>query len=708
MNLSTFDLVIFFGSLIAIMGVGMWAGRKEDDSEDFYLAGRRTKWWGVAGSIFGSNVSANHLVGMMGMGFAFGFAQSHFEITAIVGLLVLTYLLLPVYRKLNVFTLSEYLSRRYGEGSRLTYAMIMLVIMIVIQMVPGFYIGSRSVNILLQGDTGNKGAIEAVVGDDGSIREFNIASAGRGYDSAPKILLSGAELQEIDAEVVLTGGKITSVSLGQPLTGFDPAAPPKAILRGGSRLGQGLNPGDVQPRWYMIGILIMAVVTGTYTIFGGLRAVIFTDVIQSILLLVAGLIVAFVTFSQPEIGSWANMVAMDKASDGMQRMHLYNSIDHPKLPWTGVLSGLMVLHFYYWGANQFIVQRALSARTGQEARFGIIVAGFFKLLIPFFSVGTGIAAWYMYAARGVEVPQDAVFITLLKDLITPIGFGLVGLVAAGMIGAILSSLDSMMNSAATIFTFDIYKRFVNPNASEKQLVKVGRIAIVVFIVFATMSTLFIMTPNSDDNFFLYVAKYQMFLVVGVVIAFFIGMLWPRATAAGGLASIIAGSLFCFSFGGGLEIYGRTVIPDLYTIIFGGNEAVTGLFGAKLNFFHAAFIAAILSLVVMVVVSLMTRHDEEKAKLTWAGLEVFDTATQKKFFQVTGISIAVFAFLAVLMVKAVLPPPLCGLVAAAWIFAIFFNMASKVAKKNGTSLVREDRLWAGLLAGCATFMMYFFY
>ncbi len=390
------------------------------------------------------------------------------------------------------------------------------------------------------------------------------------------------------------------------------------------------------------------------------------------------------------------MVAMDKASDGMQRLHLYNSIDHPKLPWTGVLSGLMVLHFYYWGANQFIVQRALSARTGQEARIGIIVAGFFKLLIPFFSVGTGIAAWYMYAARGVEVPQDAVFITLLKDLITPIGFGLVGLVAAGMIGAILSSLDSMMNSAATIFTFDIYKRFVNPNASEKQLVKVGRIAIVVFIVFATLSTLFIMTPNSDDNFFLYVAKYQMFLVVGVVIAFFIGMLWPRATAAGGLASIISGAVFCF------------MIPEIYTKVFAENEAVTGLFGAKLNFFHSAFIAAILSLVVMVVVSLMTRHDAEKAKLTWAGLEVFDAATQKKFFQVTGISIAVFATLAVLMVKAVLLPRLCGLVAAAWIFIVFFNMASKAAKKNGTSLVREDRLWAGLLAGCATFMMYFFY
>ncbi|MFT5496354.1 MAG: SSS family solute:Na+ symporter [Kiritimatiellia bacterium] len=698
MNLTTFDLFIFFGSLIAIMGVGMWAGREEEDSEDFYLAGKRTKWWGVAGSIFGSNVSANHLVGMMGVGFAFGFAQSHFEITAIVGLLVLTYLLLPVYRKLNVFTLSEYLSQRYNEGTRLTYALIMLVIMIVIQMVPGFYIGSRSVNILLQGDTGNKAAVEAVVDAQGEVSSFNIIGAGRGYHEAPRIVLAekGGE-QAVDAEVVLTDGKISAITVGKALTGFNPeSAAPKAILRGGSRLGQGLNPGDVQPRWYVIGILIMALVTGTYTIFGGLRAVIFTDVIQSVLLLIAGLVVAFVTFSQPEIGSWAKMVAMDKGADGMQRMHLYNSIDHPKLPWTGVLSGLMVLHFYYWGANQFIVQRALSARTGQEARLGIIVAGFFKLLIPFFSIGTGIAAFYMYRSRGVEVPQDAVFITLLKDLITPMGFGLVGLVAAGMIGAILSSLDSMMNSAATIFTFDIYKRFVNPNASEKQLVKVGRIAIVVFIVFATVSTVFIMQPNSNESFFLYVAKYQMFLVVGVVIAFFIGMLWPRATPAGGFAAIISGSAFCF------------MIPKVYLKLFAGNEAVTGLFGPSLNFFHSAFIAAVLSLVVMIVVSLLTKHDAEKAKLTWQGLEIFDAATQKKFFMVCGVSIAVFAILAVLMVQKLVLPVLCGLFAGAWVFGCFFSMALKAAKKKGSSLVREDRAWAGLLGACAIFMMYYFY
>ena len=165
--LSTTDLFIFFGSLIAVMGMGLWVGRKEDSSEDYFLAGRSTRWWGVAGSIFGSNVSANHIVGMMGVGFAVGFAQSHFEITAIAGLLMLCYFFLPVYRKLNVYTLSDYLSRRYDDRSRVSYALIMVIIMVVIQMVPGFYIGSRSINILLQGDTGRKAVAEAVAAPDG-------------------------------------------------------------------------------------------------------------------------------------------------------------------------------------------------------------------------------------------------------------------------------------------------------------------------------------------------------------------------------------------------------------------------------------------------------------------------------------------------------------------------------------------------------------
>ena len=143
------DFVVFFGSLILVMVVGLWAGRKEESTEDFYLAGRSTRWWGVAGSIFGTNVSANHIVGMMAVGFSLGFVESHFEITAIAGLLMLCYCLLPVYRKLGIFTLSDYLSQRYDDRSRVAYSLIMITIIVLIMMLPAFYIGSRTVNILL-------------------------------------------------------------------------------------------------------------------------------------------------------------------------------------------------------------------------------------------------------------------------------------------------------------------------------------------------------------------------------------------------------------------------------------------------------------------------------------------------------------------------------------------------------------------------------
>ena len=458
-DLTTLDYIIFFASLIAVMAIGLWAGRKEESSMDFFLAGKETRWWGVAGSIFGSNVSANHMVGMMGLGFSVGFAQSQFEITAIAGLLLLCYGFLPVYRKLNIFTLSEYLTKRYGDSARVLYAIIMIFIMVVIMMVPGFYIGSRTVNILIQGGE-----------------------------------------QEITTSA------------------------------------------------YVIGILVMAVVTGTYTIFGGLKAVIMTDFIQSILLLFGGLVVAFIVFSQPEIGGWGGMIALDDAAGTAGKMSLYRPMDHPSMPWTGMFTGLMFLHFYYWGANQFIVQRALAAKSDKEARTGIIAAGFFKLLIPFFSIGTGVAAFYLFQAKGMSIAQDAVFPTILTQFVSPIGFGLVGLIAAGVIGAILSSLDSMMNSSATIITFDFYKRFINPGADEKKLILIGRIFIGFFIVIAAGITIFAMDPNSQDSFFLYVAKHQMRLVAGVFVAFFVGMLWKRATALGGTLAILSGVIFSYSLG----------------------------------------------------------------------------------------------------------------------------------------------------------------
>lgn len=563
--LSTLDLIVFFGTLMAIMGVGLWAGRKEDTSEDYYLAGRTTRWWGVAGSIFGSNVSANHIVGMMGVGYAFGFAQSHFEITAIAGLLMLCYGFLPVYRKLKVFTLSEYLGRRYNDASRVSYALIMVIIMVVIQMVPGFYIGSRSVNLLLKDDA--TAVVEAQVNDEGEIDQIIVKRPGSNYGALPEVQIAPPPSKDLahqaKATAVIVDGEITKITVDAKGTGYDATRPPTVNLVGGAAFNtpstnNKLSPGDVDPKWYTYGILLMALVTGTYTILGGLKAVIITDVIQSALMLVSGILVALFTFAQFD-GSlwtgWATMAARDAAqAAGAQKLHLYYPSDHPQLPWSGVMTGLMVLHFYYWGTNQFIVQRALSARSDREARLGIVFAGFFKLLIPFFAIGTGIAAAQLFRDQGIDVDQDAVFTKLLTELIAPVGYGLVGLVATGVVGAILSSLDSMMNSAATIFTFDIYKRYIRPDASEKRLVWIGRICIVVFITGAALLTIATLDPNSKESFFLHVASHQSKLIAGVVVAFLLGMFWPRATAAGAICCIVAGVVLSYGLPAGYKNY----------------------------------------------------------------------------------------------------------------------------------------------------------
>ncbi len=637
--LQPIDFIIFFASLLGVMALGLWAGRKEDNSEDYYLAGRSTRWWGVAGSIFGSNISANHLVGMMGVGFALGFVESHFEISAIAGLLLLCYGFLPMYRKLRVYTLSEYLSRRYGDSSRVAYAVIMVVIIVFVMMVPAFYIGSRTVNILLV----DQAEIQAVV-DSG-----------------------GAQKVEVD---------------------------------------QG---------YYNLGILIMALVTGTYTIVGGLKAVIVTDVIQSLLMLLAAIIVCIFTFSQPEIGGWANLREMDSGGQGKDLVKLYLPSDHPKRPWTGMLSGLMILHFYYWGTNQFIVQRALAAKSDREARIGIITAGFFKLLIPFISIGTGIAAFYLFKQKmpGVTLDGDTAFPMLMREVISPAMAGLVGLVAAGLIGAILSSVDSMMNSASTILTFDIYKRYINPEASEKNLVFVGRAIIAGLVVLSAFLTIVIMDPNTKENFFNYVASHQSRLVAGLVVAFGMGMLWKRGTAAAGVTAIIAGVVFSY------------VLPPVYENTLGADPAWSAMFGTQLNFFHSVAVAAVLTLIVYVVVSLCTKPDAEKSQLTWTGLGGRTIGEMQHVIIAIVASLAVYGLIALLIVPGGLPvpgspqetgilPPIIGaLLAAGWTWALFLRSAwtnmkrEGVAELSASTLVKEDRFWGGLLAACAIYMLFYF-
>ena len=649
------DLCIFVGSLLAVMLAGLWAGRKEDTSEDYYLAGKSTRWWGVAGSIFGSNVSANHIVGMMGVGFSLGFVESHFEITAIVGLLLLCYGFLPVYRRLNLYTLSEYLERRYNEPCRVIYAILMLTTIVIIQMVPAFYIGSRSLNILF-------------------LEESEVSPTVRST-----------------AHAATQKAHPPSGSVTKDLAPQAEDTKPRAV--------------QIQSGSYIIGIVVMALVTGIYTIAGGLKAVIVTDVLQSIMMIAAALIVAILTFGTSEIGGWSGMMATDRAAGAMSKMHLYLPSSHSQRPWTGMLTGLLILHVNYWGTNQFIVQRALSARSDRDARIGIIFAGFFKLAIPFLSIGTGVAAYYLFLKQfpGAQFDGDTAFPMLIRQVVAPVGFGIVGLVAAGLVGAILSSIDSMLNSGATIITFDFYRRYLRPEASEAELILTGRLCIAVFVTGAALLTILFMDPNREEHFFTYVAGHTSKLVTGVVVAFVLGMFWRRATPAGGLAAIVAGVVASYS------------VEAIYNKYLGTHEAIAAVLGTKLNFLHSAFLAAVLAAVVHVVVSLATRVDAKKSLLTWTALGGHDPLTLRKTIRWLIVSLAIYAVLGTTIVYANWNPTIAGLVAAAWTWSLFLASAhSAVRHRNKSqqsffgSLLTEDRTWAGLLAATAIFMLFHYY
>jgi SSS family solute:Na+ symporter len=252
----------------------------------------------------------------------------------------------------------------------------------------------------------------------------------------------------------------------------------------------------------------------------------------------------------------------------------------------------MVLHLYYWGTNQFIVQRTLGARTTWDARMGTITAGFFKLLIPFLCIVPGMAAAYILPIDPAT-ESDTAFAGLTRTLL-PAGYGLVGLVMAGLIGGILSTIDSMMNSTATLFTFDIYKKYVRPEASERRLIWVGRVAMMLLVGLAIGLSLYY--GQTRGGIFNRMADYNAYLVPGVIVAYVAGILQPAVTRSAAFYCILAGPFLSILF----------------------EQVAWHAFEHDLQGFHRAALATVACYAVVLVVSLLTPHerDHEREHFTW--------------------------------------------------------------------------------------------
>ncbi len=296
--------------------------------------------------------------------------------------------------------------------------------------------------------------------------------------------------------------------------------------------------------FFWISAIGLVLITALYTIFGGMKSVLYTSVLQTPILLLGSLII--LVLGLKELGGWDEMISIAGATAvndyGDSMINLIRDNRDGNFPWLGALIGSSIIGFWYWCTDQFIVQRVLSGRDEKEARRGTIFGAYLKLLPVFLFLIPGMIAYAIHAKTGNFLPMlgsgmhnaDAAFPTLVAKLLPA---GVKGLVVCGILAALMSSLASLFNSSAMLFTIDFYKRF-KPKTSEKQLVRIGQVATVVIVI---LGILWIPIMRSvGDVLYTYLQDVQSVLAPGIAAAFLLGITWKRASAQGGMWGLLSG------------------------------------------------------------------------------------------------------------------------------------------------------------------------
>jgi SSS family solute:Na+ symporter len=439
----TLTLSLFFAGMVAIV---IWVLRqKEETTSDYFLAGRDAGWLAIGASIFASNIGSEHLVGLAGAGATTGMAMAHWEMHGWI-ILLLGWVFVPFYARSMVYTMPEFLEKRFSAAARSFLSIISLVSYVLTKV----------------------------------------------------------------AVTVYAGGVVFKQVLGiESWMGID---------------------------FFWIGAIGLVVLTGVYTVLGGMKSVLYTSVLQTPVLLIGSIMILIVGLLR--VGGWDELVTVAQANltpQGDDMLKLVRSPDDPEFPWTGVLFASPIVGFWYWCTDQYIVQRVLSGRNQKEARRGTIFGAYLKLLPVFIFLIPGLIAFALNQKGMIQLDNpDAAFPTLVSTLLPA---GMKGIVVGGLVAALMSSLASLFNSSATLFTVDFYKKY-RPEASEKHLVYVGRVATAAVVV---LGVLWIpVMRDLGQVLYTYLQDVQSLLAPGIAAVFIMGVFWKGATAAGGLAGLIVG------------------------------------------------------------------------------------------------------------------------------------------------------------------------
>ncbi|MEM6963964.1 MAG: sodium:solute symporter [Bacteroidota bacterium] len=503
-NLGTIDISIMVLYAVFIIGYGLYHAKRES-SEDYFLGGRSMTWPIVGISLFAANISSSTLVGLAGAAFVANTHVYNYEWLAAVVLVFFAIFFLPFYLKSKVYTMPEFLERRYDARSRYYFSFITIIGNVIIDTASGLYVGSIVLKLIFP---------------------------------------------DLSMVTIIT---------------------------------------------------VLAFAAAAYTIPGGLNSVIQTEVIQAILLVIGSCFLTY--YALDSIGGWEGMVASlnemaaagqitseiqgggtRNLKDAGEVLSLVRPANDAFMPWTGLLLGAPILGFYFWANNQFMVQRVLGAKSINHGRWGALFAGLLKLPVILIMVIPGTAAIVMYQGQVIENSDD-IYPRLLFDLLPT---GMLGVVLAGLMAAMMSSVSATFNSASTLITMDFVQK-LNPNMSSQQLVRSGQIATLVLVILASIWAPFI---QRFGGLFEYLQFVLSFICPPIVAAFVLGLFWKRANANGAFYSLATGFiltvlLLVFKFGYGSEATGFVkTINDVH-------------------FLHMCFYLFILCTVVHVVVSLST-------------------------------------------------------------------------------------------------------
>jgi SSS family solute:Na+ symporter len=465
MSFHLIDYLILAAYMALILSVGLWVSRRKSGTEknaaDYFLAGKGLSWWVIGASLIASNISAEQFIGMSGSGFAIGMGIASYEFMAALTLVIVAVFFMPIFLKMGIYTMPEFLARRYDNRVKTTMALFWLLVFVFVNLSSILYLGALTIK---------------------------------------NVMFAGADVKFMGASM-------------------DPL---------------------------YVGIVLLGLFSATYSVYGGLLSVAVTDVIQVVFLMGGGLFTTYVALQHTSptgsaIDGFLRLLTV--APEKFDMILDKSNPQYTNLPGISVLvGGLWIANLYYWGCNQYIIQRALAAKSIREAQTGLAFAGVLKLLLPLIVVIPGIVAFVITSDPksghfGEITKPDAAYPWLLHQFVPS---GVKGLAFAALIAAIVSSLASMMNSISTIFTMDIYRAYLAPRATEHQLVRVGRIAAAVALVIATPVAIAL---QNLDQAFQFIQEFTGFVSPGALAIFLLGFFWKRATAKAALFAALGTFVF---------------------------------------------------------------------------------------------------------------------------------------------------------------------